>query len=367
MLSKKIIFGLLGYLFLAFVSCASNRVYVKTQDTLYEDDRLTTEVSSTSLDGKLQKDSIKNYYNLYEFENSVVATESKTTTHYFIAEKEQTSKSEYQMTNVYLVEEVFNRSDRTDTSDIIGKKTIRFNKNGKLAPYIDSNGAPKLAKGDSFSKDDEAMFSKIPVYLEGVFSATTGQEISEAAGKSYRTESVVKNIEVTSTPNQSFIMYQIMGKPFVILGTASWNILKCVGYALINFTGGYNAVAGKSNAAYWKLPSYKKAKEKAVKAKEANKIAYYPEYHLPFTDNHIVVTTVTGEKESLFVSSDEIKVKSTTRKEIDNTLSVSRSAKADAAQTAAVAGVIGTVITIPVSVVSWIGGAAFGIYGKTQN
>ena len=59
------------------------------------------------------------------------------------------------------------------------------------------------------------------------------------------------------------------------------------------------------------------------------------------------------------------KVVSEDKFEYDNTLSVNLSAKADANQTASTVGVIGTIITVPVSVVSWIGGAAYGIYAQT--
>lgn len=47
--------------------------------------------------------------------------------------------------------------------------------------------------------------------------------------------------------------------------------------------------------------------------------------------------------------------------EVDNSLSVKRSAAADAASTAAITGLIGTVITIPISAISWVGGIVAGV------
>ena len=52
--------------------------------------------------------------------------------------------------------------------------------------------------------------------------------------------------------------------------------------------------------------------------------------------------------------------------ELANTMEVTRSAKADAAATAAVAGAIGTGVTIPVSVATWIGGAVTGVMAQVK-
>ena len=45
-------------------------------------------------------------------------------------------------------------------------------------------------------------------------------------------------------------------------------------------------------------------------------------------------------------------------------MSVSLSSKADAASTAATANIIGTAVTIPISAITWVGGAAIGICGS---
>ena len=234
--------------------------------------------------------------------------------------------------------------------------------------------------GDEFMPPYENAFKKIISVIKRENAAKSfknslkeekndgGEEISSGNFKSVTN---VERVTVKSTPNKNFIVYSIIGKPFVIAGSSVWNLVKCAGYALINFGGGYNMASGKSSfnsdAKVWFLPSASKAKEKAREAKAANGISYYPEYHLPFTDNHITVekfdrdinvkTTADGMAETITPIETF---------EYDNTISVSRSAKADAASTAATADLIGTVVTIPVSVGTWVTGFAAGIYGRAK-
>ena len=183
-----------------------------------------------------------------------------------------------------------------------------------------------------------------------------------------RSEICVEKVAVHSTVDSGYVAYSFLGKPFVILGATTWNILKCFGYAFINFGGGYNFATGNyssNNDSVWMLPSYKKSKEKATAAKEANRIKYYPEYHKAFTNNHIEVDTynqIAGAESSRL--SDSEKIYAIQHSEFDNTMSVSLSSKADAASTAATANIIGTAVTIPISAITWVGGAAIGICGS---
>ena len=183
-----------------------------------------------------------------------------------------------------------------------------------------------------------------------------------------RSEICVEKVTVHSTVDSGYLAYSFLGKPFVILGVTTWNILKCFGYAFINFGGGYNFVTGNyssNNDSAWMLPSYKKSKEKAAAAKEANRIKHYPEYHKAFTNNHIEVDTynqIAGAESSRL--SDSEKIYAIQHSEFDNTMSVSLSSKADAASTATTANIIGTAVTIPISAITWVGGAAIGICGS---
>lgn len=183
-----------------------------------------------------------------------------------------------------------------------------------------------------------------------------------------RSEICVEKVTVHSTVDSGYLAYSFLGKPFVILGATTWNILKCFGYAFINFGGGYNFATGNyssNNDSVWMLPSYKKSKEKATAAKEANRIKHYQEYHKAFTNNHIEVDTynqIAGAESSRL--SDSEKIYAIQHSEFDNTMSVSLSSKADAASTAATANIIGTAVTIPISAITWVGGAAIGICGS---
>lgn len=183
-----------------------------------------------------------------------------------------------------------------------------------------------------------------------------------------RSEICVEKVTVHSTVDSGYVAYSFLGKPFVILGATTWNILKCFGYAFMNFGGGYNLATGNyssNNDSAWMLPSYKKSKEKAAVAKEANRIKHYPEYHKAFTNNHIEVDTynqIAGAESSRL--SDSEKIYAVQHSEFDNTMSISLSSKADAASTAATANIIGTAVTIPISAITWVGGAAIGICGS---
>ncbi len=182
-----------------------------------------------------------------------------------------------------------------------------------------------------------------------------------------RTENVTERVTVISTSNTNYILYSFLGKPLVIAGATVWNILKCAGYALINFGGGYNLTTGKGDS-LWKLPSFKDSQEKAAIAREENRIKYYPEYHIPFTDNKIIVDKYDKNIEvEKLVGEDAEQITAVEHQEYDNSMSVSLSAKADAASTAATANLVGTVVTIPVSVVTWVAGAAYGIYDTFSN
>lgn len=202
-------------------------------------------------------------------------------------------------------------------------------------------------------------------------SQQNAKELAETPEKNSaaktRSEICVEKVTVHSTLNSGYIAYSFLGKPFVILGATTWNILKCFGYAFMNFGGGYNLATGNyssNNDSVWMLPSCKKSKEKAAVAKENNKIKHYPEYHKAFTNNHIEVDTYNqmsgAESSSLF---DSEKIYAIQHSEFDNTMSVSLSSKADAASTAATANIIGTAVTISISVVTWVGGAAIGVVG----
>lgn len=351
-----------------FCSCESTRVYVKSQSLFYDDNKLVEESGAvTRIDYKdksakqikKQKD-VENYTrHFYDFsdEYNFVEGETNNSIHSFTVNKDQSSKKKYDIITFTLIETPDTSSAEKKESYVLGQRKVKFKK-GK---------ASKPVKTGKFTEEDEALYQKISTEL---FSRLNTQKDSDkasdisgsstSAGK-MRTENCTERITVESKTNGKYVAYTFLGKPFVLIGASVWNVIKCGGYAVINFFGGYSFVMG-SNDPFWLMPSYGEAKQDAEIAREVNRIKYYPEYHIPFTNNHITVDKFNREieVEKLFSEGAE-EITAVEHYEYDNTMAVSLSAKADAASTAATAGLVGTVITIPVSGASWVFGAIAGI------
>ena len=392
--------------FLFFTSCESTRVYMQSTLRTYEDDVLVAEsykevLQHQSEKGKLQKrkDKLITLVKSYDLSNAgfiVVDTTTKTTTegnvsksetvltlHSFVAEKKESSKEANAQITYTLVEtKYFEKTTTQDgkssvkkeyKTDTKGKKTFFVDKKGSIVAKSNNGGSSVKITGDVFSSEDEAFFENILSLTLPLVTAPEGlAAVSEDSGKVFRTEEKRETITVVSRPNGEYIFYQIAGKPFVIAGCTAWNLLKCAGYAIINFAGGYQLTTGGSGwgdggNSYWLMPSFKTAKEKFEDAREDNRIRYYPEYHIPFTNNEITVRVIEQEASESFFAEEKARVKSDTTRHFSNKLAVSRSASADAKYTAGVVGVIGTGATIPVSVLTWIGGAAIGVMGQMSN
>lgn len=369
-------------LIIVFCSCQSTRVYVHSKEQVFENNSLVEERTNvTRLDyedeacevfqKKTEKSSsVKRYYDLSSVYNVVENTEdnSKTLIHFYTAEKTKKSKSEYEDVVFSLIESDIKKANKDMTLTVLGQKLVRL-KTQDLSSSDDIPLTPSVKKGDKFSSDDEQLFLTAYGKFVEIIKASQSDE-GIASNAKIRTENSTEKIKVLSTPNSKYILYSAAGKPFVVAGASLWNALKCFGYAVINFSGGYNLMTGNSSngATLWVLPDFNKAKEKAATAKEANRIKYYPEYHLPFTNNHIIVDKYNREIEiEQLVGEDAENITAIEHYEYDNTMSVSLSAKADAQSTAATAGLVGTIVTIPVSVVTWVAGAAYGIYSDLSN
>lgn len=342
-------------------SCMSTREYLKTQKTLYEDDVVIEETSQLSRDGKILETTNTKYYDLAEVCTEMRSDGETMTMDTFTAVKESSSKKTSDTITFSLVEHRSDKAGRKAESVVLGKKTVQV-KEGKLVSDVSD------IKGDKFSEEMEKVFSEsVEKMVAAMYEKPSLEEDVLPAKKVQKHQEVAKSekVIVQSVPNGKFIFYSVAGKPFVIAGVTAWNVLKCGGYALVNFLGGYNMVTGNGNGSFWVLPSFKKSREKAAVAKEANKIQYYPEYHLPFTNNHIIVEKYDRDISILALEGENAEeIVPVERFEYDNTMSVERSSKADAASTAAVGGVIGTVVTIPVSVTTWVGGAVLGVYSS---
>ena len=320
------------------MSCMSTRVYQKETALMYEGGSLLEETSSFLRDEKQVKTIGVAYYTT-TMEDMLV-----------LSRTESSSKADYQTLLIQLFQ--------GDT--LYAEKEYRIRNGARVANSGTSSGRAGKSVSSAFSKS--ALLDRA---CEQVLAERAAMSDSDADGAQLRVLTTVEQIQVESTPNSSYIFYSVLGKPLVIVGTSSWNLLKCVGYAFINFMGGYNTVVNGNF--FWKMPDVKKSREKAVIARASNAITTYPEYHLPFTNNHISVTATTSETTNAFSdSAKQVKVLAEENYEYDNTLSVERTASADANATAATIGMVGTVVTVPVSAITWIGGAAFGIYAETQ-
>lgn len=354
---------LLGLFFLASCKTTEN-TYIKTKNCLYENDVLVREEVKATKDGQIIDARTRSVHDFSKAFSTAYSDESKNLVYAFSVQKTKTFGEPYETVDFNLIEYYETKNGIKET--VIGTRCMRM-QNNKYIYFKDNRKKMVRDMGDHFPAEFEEAFVKIAADFEASLNAVAPEEEDEDEKNSSQSKNESEKIIVKSTPNQSYIVYQFAGKPFVIAGAAAWNILKCAGYACINFIGGYNAASGNVNGMLWMLPSWKKSKEKAEAAKEANKVKYYPEYHIPFTNNHIIIEKYDRDISVVAVAGEDAEIITPIeRYEYDQSISVERSAAADAASTAAFAGMVGTAVTIPVSVITWVGGAATGIYAQTQ-
>ncbi len=354
-----------------FVSCESTRVYVKTNDDFYENGELVSSTFTQTLDGKVKNKERKVYRKTRVFDdvnNRMLIVKETATSVYKTSGEKSVIQLVDENDNV-IAEKSFSKKNGTidastvsSASDDSSKKQSDEEK-AKAKKEADEKAAKKRSGENSgkkvvaLKKDQiNALFKKSILTLNGLENVP---ETPKGGSSSVRLSSMEK-ATVVSVPNGSYITYSIVGKPFVLLGTTAWNLLKCGGYALVNFIGGYNIIQNPDSGTFWVMPDVKKSKEQAAKAKEANKLAY-PEYHLPFTNNHITIEKIDSEVGNAFTDSETVKIVAQEKHEIDNTIKVGRSVAADAYSTASTVGYVGTAVTVPVSAVTWVAGVAAGI------
>ena len=329
-----------------FCSCESTRVYVKSQSLFYDNDYLVEERGTVSEDQKEVENYVKTYY---DFSDKSIITEkenSNPVVHYFVAEKEKTSKKKYDVVTFSLIETPQSKKQSNEPARVLGHKKVKYKK----------NSFKSLSNTIKLSKSDKELYAAVEKDLLVQLNKSGSDEEYINNSLKLRTENSTEKITVISNTNGSYIAYSFLGKPFVIIGASAWNVLRCFGYAVLNFMGGYAFFDGYSDT-LWMMPSYSDSKMKADIAKEANRIKYYPEYHIPFTNNHIIIDRYNRDIEvKKIIGENAEDITAVEHFEYDNTMSVTLSAKTDAASTAAIAGVAGTVITIPVSGTSWVMG-----------
>ncbi len=234
----------------------------------------------------------------------------------------------------------------------------------RVARNASSSEIAKLTHKNSDSADLDLYFANVVnlLYKDSAVSSFINSVKDETTYTRLTDYSTSEKVTVKSRLNVGYMLYQFLGKPFVIVGATVYNLTKCAAYATVNFIGGYLSMTSSEDGLVWMMPDVKKAKQNAAWARENNGIKHYPEYHKAFTNNHISVESISN---GIDQQGNLIKTKQTYS--YDNSISVKRSISADANSTAAVIGVAGTALTIPVSAVTWVGGAVFGIYSEIAN
>lgn len=303
-----------------FISCATTEIGNYLDDKFYEDGELISEIHSVSKDGKL-------------------------------LEKRRDVYEKLKIDADYLASIKFHE----DMKKKKGEATIVIYENGEFyteCDFTEKKGVFKPARKLTLSKQEGAIKEAVK-FLENYADE---QQMKKSHGSLYKNTTSGK-ITVESKSDGAYIAYTFLGKPFVILGTTVWSLLKCAGYSFVNFTGGVNL--GMNGYTYWMMPSVKTSIEKSKEALQANEILY-PEFHKPFTKNHIAIEIINTQTVNLFTENEKTIVTSSDVRFYDNTIKTSNSAATDAAITASVVNVVGDIITIPVSGISWFCGLLFG-------
>ena len=160
---------------------------------------------------------------------------------------------------------------------------------------------------------------------------------------------------VISDSDYKFISYSFFLKPFVIAGATTVSLGKCLFYSSAVFI--FAAIDYLPE--WWKGISFDfpEEKEKMIAARLENKIQFYPEFHKPFTKNHIVVEKSVSETSAYKTKDEKTVVINYEKYEYDNSIYVEREIKKDYYSTVYVVNHIGNIITIPVVLVSCVAGA----------
>jgi len=166
-------------------------------------------------------------------------------------------------------------------------------------------------------------------------------------------ETYSTKITVISEPDYKFIAYSFFVKPFIIAGVTTVSLGKCLFISVGVF---FFAAIDYAPEVEKPLFDFEEDKRKMIKARAKNKIDFYPEFHKPFTKNHIIVEKTVSKISAYKTKDEETVVISYEKNEYDNSIFVSREIKKDYYSTVYVINHVGNVITIPVSLVSAVAG-----------
>lgn len=336
-------------LFFLFFSCeTTTNVYKTIDDNVFVNESLASESHTFTKDDVVKEDIQKTYTSSY-FTDKPQYTLKGTT----VAESKGGIVNEYTKVQIFEGSKLYaQKSFTTKNGEIKEINDVEdfSDINNSTGNLTDNPANNPTENGNQLSEEKNALLYEALNRL-----SENGIDFKESSGNIISRTSETETCTVESTINGKYLTYSLLGKPFVIAGVTAWNIVKCTGYAFLNFACGYNILDHEEGEPYWMMPDVEAAKEKADAAREANRIVY-PEYHKPFTNNHITVEKFTTETENAFSSSEQVHVIAQETREYDNTISVERSVEKDANATARVAGYIGTAVTVPISAITFVGG-----------
>ena len=307
-----------------YTSCASTNFYEKKNSQIFQDDVIIYDDESYIVDGKIKRNT-NTIYKSADVENIHI--------------------------DAFIVSDKLKRTEKT---------TMLFYDDDVL--IAEKEFSNKQQQKKEFNKERKYK----DVCYEAYEKISKQNPIQDAADSKGSKQFVInyEKAKVDSQTDFSYFFYCIFGKPFVVLGSSCLSLLKCAGYSFINFIGGYRTMTA-NDGFFWIMPDTKKDKMKAEEAKAANEIRY-PEYHKPFTKNQITVKSYTIETNNRFAEDDKVKIIKNEEYHYNNNISVRKSAEADAKATSSIVGWIGTIITVPVSFVSWLFGAIYGFYASIR-
>ena len=311
---------LVAALLLGAVSCATTNTYTKSADLFYEDGKLVTSVNTETKDGKIVKNE-REVYKQFAVEQGA----------YMVSVRHKADLLKEKGEGLILVYD----SNRNPVAS---------------CDFTERKGKIVLSRPLVETEPQDMAVQEAVEFLQG---KDIGQSLKDKSEGSLSRVTTTERITVESKPDGKWIAYSFLGRPFVVIGSTVWSVLKCTGYAFVNFLGGNHYA--KTGQGMWMVPSVKDAVAARDAAKAANSIQY-EEYHKTFTKNHITVESATTTAENVFTSAEKISVTAHDVKSFDNTIRVANSVKADSAATASVVNVIGNVVTIPVSGLTWVGG-----------
>jgi len=207
-----------------------------------------------------------------------------------------------------------------------------------------------------YTEYEETIYTENRVLSKKIKKADKEEPVKEICDFRNENENLCRNytekkITVISNTDFKFMAYSFFLKPFIILGSSIFSLGKCICISTSFF------VFAAIDLEEW--PSFfdcSHDKQKMINASYENRIQYYPEYHKPFTRNHIITEKTDSETTSYKTKNEKTVIIDYQKYEYDNTIYVRREINKDFYSTIYVVKHIGNVITFPIALTTTIAG-----------